>query len=140
MHSVCHAHNDWPCAGVQPEEPFTFMAMHKQGGGQLDCCFSFEVSVKHIELARPCLYKFYQCLYSFTKTIEQHEQQTRCAQRGLWMPLRRDCSCVTMFINSCSCTGSFSFLHALLLVYIIKPLLQACSKCRDCLKVFLPKF
>lgn len=36
-------------AGVLLEKPFKLVAMHIQGGGQLDSSFSLAVSVKHIE-------------------------------------------------------------------------------------------
>ena len=39
-------------AGVLLEKPFKLVAMHIQGGGQLDRNFSFGVSVKHIEFVR----------------------------------------------------------------------------------------
>ena len=39
-------------AGVLLEKPFKLVAMHIQGGGQLDRNFNFGVSVKHIEFVR----------------------------------------------------------------------------------------
>ena len=39
-------------AGVLLEKPFKLVAIHIQGGGQLDRDFNFGVSVKHIEFVR----------------------------------------------------------------------------------------
>ena len=69
-------------SGVMLEKPFKLVAMHIQGGGQLDRNFSFGVSVKHIEFVRAYLVMVLPHLQKNLQAIYDIDPEAMCTLRS----------------------------------------------------------
>lgn len=107
-------------SGVMLEKPFKLVAMHIQGGGQLDRNYSFGVSVKHIEFVRaylvmvlPHLQKNLQAIYdidpaamrtlrSYLEVMDPSVQklQMRSTVDAFWLAVK---VCCKLLLQTTSC-------------------------------------